>query len=75
MDTADMAKIGFLGIGMMGLPMASNLVRAGHDVTVWNRNSAKSEAVIGGQIAQDTASAVKGADLIISILSDGTATK
>ena len=32
-----MAKIGFLGLGEMGMPMASRLLHAGHDVVVWNR--------------------------------------
>jgi len=34
-------RIGFLGLGIMGVPMAMNLVRTGHDVTVWNRNPVK----------------------------------
>ena len=70
-----MTKIAFLGIGMMGLPMASHLAAAGHDVTVWNRNRAKAEAVVGATIADTAAQAVDGADLIVSILSDGAATR
>ena len=70
-----MTKIAFLGIGMMGLPMASHLAGAGHDVTVWNRNRAKAEAVVGATIADTAAQAVDGADLIVSILSDGAATR
>jgi len=70
-----MTKIAFLGIGMMGLPMASHLAAAGHDVTVWNRNHAKAEAVVGATIADTAAQAVDGADLIVSILSDGAATR
>lgn len=70
-----MAKIGFLGIGLMGLPMAQNLVRAGHDVRVWNRSAAKAQAVTGATVASSAAQAVQGAAFIISILSDGSATK
>ena len=70
-----MTKIAFRGIGMMGLPMASHLAAAGHDVTVWNRNRAKAEAVVGATIADTAAQAVDGADLIVSILSDGAATR
>ena len=70
-----MTKIAFLGIGMMGLPMASHLAAAGHDVTVWNRNRAKAEAVLRATIADTAAQAVNGADLIVSILSDGAATR
>ncbi|WP_299640255.1 NAD(P)-binding domain-containing protein, partial [uncultured Ruegeria sp.] len=39
-----MAKIAFLGLGVMGFPMAGHLQAAGHDVTVFNRTTAKSEA-------------------------------
>jgi 3-hydroxyisobutyrate dehydrogenase/2-hydroxy-3-oxopropionate reductase len=38
-----MAKLGFLGLGIMGYPMARNLMRAGHDVAVWSRTSAKAK--------------------------------
>ena len=40
-----MAKLGFLGLGIMGGPMARNLLRAGHDVAVWSHTSAKAEAL------------------------------
>ena len=39
-----MAKIAFLGLGVMGFPMAGHIAGAGHDVTVYNRTSAKAEA-------------------------------
>ena len=39
-----MAKIAFLGLGVMGFPMAGHIAAAGHDVTVYNRTSAKAEA-------------------------------
>src|SRR5436190_5210907 len=38
-----MAKLGFLGLGIMGYPMARNLLRAGHDVAVWSHNSGKAK--------------------------------
>ena len=38
-----MAKIGFLGLGVMGFPMAGHLAAAGHQVTVYNRTTAKAE--------------------------------
>jgi 3-hydroxyisobutyrate dehydrogenase-like beta-hydroxyacid dehydrogenase len=40
-------KIGFIGLGHMGAAIAANLVRAGHQVTVWNRSAKKAEALIG----------------------------
>ena len=38
-----MTKIAFLGLGVMGYPMAGHLAQAGHDVTVYNRTTAKAE--------------------------------
>jgi len=38
------SSIAFLGLGVMGFPMAGHLARAGHDVRVWNRNPAKRAA-------------------------------
>lgn len=69
-------KIAFLGIGLMGLHMARNLARAGHDVTAWNRTRSKAEALSADGVAvMDTAAeAVANAELIISMLTDGQAT-
>jgi len=41
-----MAKIGWIGLGNMGSPMSKNLVKAGHEVTVWNRTKAKADDVL-----------------------------
>ena len=40
-----MSKVAFLGMGVMGYPMAGHIAAAGHEVTVYNRTAAKSEAV------------------------------
>lgn len=64
-----MAKITFLGLGVMGYPMAGHLAAAGHDVTVYNRTTAKAEAWSkqhGGAFAPTPAEAVKGADFVMS---------
>lgn len=68
-------KIAFLGTGLMGLPMAKNLLAAGHSVTVWNRTKSKVAALSElGAICPDTpAAAIGNAAVIISMLSDGTA--
>ncbi len=53
-----MAKVAFLGLGVMGGPMAGHLARAGHEVTVYNRTAAKAEAWVakhGGRAAADPA--------------------
>jgi 2-hydroxy-3-oxopropionate reductase len=68
-----MASIAFLGLGIMGAPMAVNLVRAGFDVVGWNRTASKGAPVLeaGGSIAESPVEAVKGADYILSILDSG----
>ncbi|MGR3501351.1 NAD(P)-dependent oxidoreductase [Pseudaestuariivita sp.] len=73
---AEPRKIAFLGTGLMGAHMAVNLVRAGHDVTAWNRTAAKAAPVAdaGGKVAESALDAVRGAEIIVSILSDGPTT-
>jgi 3-hydroxyisobutyrate dehydrogenase len=64
-----MTRIAFIGIGIMGGPMARHLQTAGHDVTVFNRSRSKSEAwaaANGGTVAQSPAQAAKGADAVIT---------
>ena len=68
-----MANVAFLGLGIMGAPMATNLVRAGFNVVGWNRTIAKAAPVreAGGSVAETPAEAVAGADYILSILDSG----
>ncbi|ODU22645.1 MAG: oxidoreductase [Sphingomonas sp. SCN 67-18] len=64
-----MAQIAFIGIGIMGGPMARHLAAAGHALTVYNRNPAKAEAWVaahGGALAASPAHAAEGADAVIS---------
>src|SRR3546814_9732999 len=64
-----MAKIAYIGFGIMGAPMAGHLVRAGHDVTVFNRSMAKTRAWVekhGGEAAVSPAQAAQEADIVIS---------
>jgi|SRR6266545_3102966 len=67
-----MAKIAFVGLGQMGWPMASRLLEAGHDVTVWNRTQEKAEAFVerGARAAASPAEAVTGAEIAITMLAD-----
>ncbi|MEM1352919.1 MAG: NAD(P)-dependent oxidoreductase [Pseudomonadota bacterium] len=69
-------KITLIGTGLMGLPMTRNLIKAGHDLTVWNRTRARAEPLLqdGAKIADTPAEAVAGADFVITMLSDGFAT-
>lgn len=62
-----MAKVAFLGLGVMGFPMAGHLVKAGHDVTVYNRTAKKAEewaAKHKGKTAATPADAAKGAEIV-----------
>jgi 3-hydroxyisobutyrate dehydrogenase-like beta-hydroxyacid dehydrogenase len=61
-------KVAFLGLGIMGRPMASNLVKAGHDVTVWNRTAGK--AVEGARTATTPAEASRSAEVVWICVSD-----
>ena len=65
--------IAFLGIGLMGNHMARNILKAGYSLSAWNRTLSKAEALAsdGAQIAQPPAEAVKDADFVITMLSDG----
>lgn len=65
-------KIAFLGLGNMGSPMARNLLRASHDVTVWNRTRSKSDALRADNatVADSIATATRGADFVITMMAD-----
>jgi len=68
-------SIGFIGLGIMGQPMALNLVKAGHPVTVFNRTPAKTETLksAGAKVAGTPAEAAAEADFVVSIVSDTAA--
>jgi 3-hydroxyisobutyrate dehydrogenase len=65
-----MAKLAFLGLGQMGTPMAIRLIEAGHDLTVWNRTSARTAPLVdrGATRALSPAEAVAGADAAITMV-------
>lgn len=65
-------RIGFIGLGVMGAPMAANLVKAGFDVAGYNRSPAKTErlAEAGGQAAGSIAEAVRDADVVATMVPD-----
>ncbi|MDL2357782.1 MAG: NAD(P)-dependent oxidoreductase, partial [Pseudomonadota bacterium] len=66
--------LAFLGIGLMGKPMATRLAQAGHAVRAWNRSPAKADALrpCGVDARADLADALEGADIVISMLASGT---
>jgi len=64
-----MARVAFLGLGVMGYPMAGHLAAAGHEVTVFNRTTAKAEGWVAehaGALGVTPAAAAKGADIVFS---------
>jgi 2-hydroxy-3-oxopropionate reductase len=70
-----MTRIAFLGTGLMGAPMAANLLAAGYPVTVWNRTADKAQPLVdqGAQRARTSAEAVAHADVALAMLADGPA--
>ena len=65
-----MAKIGFLGLGEMGTPMAGRLLHAGHEVVVWNRSAERTVPLAkeGAAFAASPAKAAAGRDFVITML-------
>jgi 3-hydroxyisobutyrate dehydrogenase-like beta-hydroxyacid dehydrogenase len=65
-------RIGFLGLGTVGEPVANNLRKAGHELTVWNRTGAKADHIVskGGKLAPTPKACAEGKDLVFTCLSD-----
>jgi 3-hydroxyisobutyrate dehydrogenase-like beta-hydroxyacid dehydrogenase len=65
-------KIGFIGLGLMGRPMALNIRKAGFPLTVWNRTPSRADEVVaaGAKLASSPAEVAANSDVIISIVSD-----
>ena len=61
-------RVAFLGMGIMGRPMAANLVKAGHEVTTWNRSAGKE--VEGARSASSPADAARGSEVVWMCVSD-----
>lgn len=70
-------KIGFLGLGKMGAPMAHRLIAAGHELSVWNRTEGRAKPLIheGAIAAATPAEAELGADAVVTMLFDDEATE
>lgn len=68
-------KITFLGTGLMGAPMATRLLAADFELTVWNRNTKKTGplAALGAKVFTTAAQAAEAADIVITMLTDGDA--
>ena len=68
-----MAKIGFIGLGNMGLPMAQNLLKAGHSVQGFDMSKAQTDTLgaSGGQVAASVKAAASGVEMIVTMLPAG----
>jgi len=68
-------RIGFLGLGTVGAPIANNLRKSGHDVTVWNRTSSKADHIVskGGKLAKTPKECATGRDLVFTCVADDVA--
>jgi 3-hydroxyisobutyrate dehydrogenase-like beta-hydroxyacid dehydrogenase len=66
------AKIGLIGLGLMGKPMGMNLLKAGHALKVWNRTASKADELVaaGATLANSPKDAATGADVLITMVSD-----
>jgi 3-hydroxyisobutyrate dehydrogenase-like beta-hydroxyacid dehydrogenase len=64
-------KVGFIGLGHMGHAMAANLLKAGHELTVWNRSADKSTALVaaGARVSRHPEGAAQG-DIVMTMLAD-----
>jgi 3-hydroxyisobutyrate dehydrogenase len=65
-------RVGFIGLGIMGAPMAMNVLKAGYPLTVWNRTASKGEALrkAGAAWAESPADVARKSDVVITIVSD-----
>ena len=68
-------KIGFVGLGSMGLPMAANLLAAGYDLVVYNRTASKAEPLVakGAHRAERAADVAERGGIVVSMLADDAA--
>jgi 3-hydroxyisobutyrate dehydrogenase len=74
-EVTNAERLGYLGLGMMGFPMARRLLNAGHDVTVWNRSSGKAAALVeaGAKAASHPRDVAATASIIFMCLTDAAA--
>jgi 3-hydroxyisobutyrate dehydrogenase len=71
-ESLSKAKIGLIGLGLMGRPMGMNLLKAGHTLTVWNRTASRADELVGegAVLARTPREAAAGADVLITMVSD-----
>ena len=70
---SDKPRIGWIGLGKMGVPMAQNLIAAGYEVTAFNRTPDKIKQVEGAIPAATVAELAASSDIVVSMISDDAA--
>jgi 3-hydroxyisobutyrate dehydrogenase len=72
-----MKRISFLGLGLMGTAMARRLLDHGSELTVWNRNASRADALVraGARVAASPAEAARGAEAVVAMLADDDASR
>ena len=67
-----MTKVGYVGLGLMGNPMSKNLIKAGHEVTVWNRTASRMDELIeaGAKASGSAAEAARNSEIVFTNVSD-----
>jgi 3-hydroxyisobutyrate dehydrogenase len=72
-----MSNIALLGLGIMGAGIASNLLKAGHNLAVYNRTAARAEplAALGARVGATPADAAAGAEIVFSVVGDDAASR
>lgn len=70
--SAGKPPVGFIGTGLMGLPMSRRLLQAGYELTVWNRTLSKAEPLVadGARLAESAAGVASAADIVFACLTD-----
>jgi len=70
-------KVGFIGLGSMGAGMSRNLIKAGHDLVVYNRTRSRAQEMesLGAKVADTAAEAAAGVEVLITMLADDRAVK
>jgi 3-hydroxyisobutyrate dehydrogenase-like beta-hydroxyacid dehydrogenase len=70
--TGSKARIGWIGLGLMGRPMGMNLVKAGYPLTVWNRTASRASELVaaGATLANSPKEVAAGSDVLITMVSD-----
>jgi 3-hydroxyisobutyrate dehydrogenase-like beta-hydroxyacid dehydrogenase len=71
-ESVSKAKIGLIGLGLMGRPMGMNLLKAGHRLTVWNRTASRADELVaaGAILAKTPREAATDADVLLTMVSD-----